>query len=247
MLFFDSWNCFWKAKPPSLQHTGLSPHKNNFKGKAKRFSRTIIPMWLSCGQLGIRHEAERGKTMGVMWYSEMPANVWPSSQRRSLYIQLSAACLREFFEKASQKKLKKQKLVHTGQMTAPQESAWLSPYCAWWSDSKITDLKTKSDYSTCFFFSGSLTAYGGLGDTSPQSISHHCQSHIDINFPYSSEIAKTMSGACVPPAVRLQNSIRNGSCIFYRCCSLLPLLCELVLFSLKGSRIGLQQQGPQQH
>lgn len=82
---------------------------------------------------------------------------------------------------------------------------------------------------------------------SPQSILYHCQSHIDINFPDSSARAKTMSCACVPPAVRLQNSIRNGSCVFYRCCSLLLFLCELVLFSLKGSRIGLQQQGPQQH
>lgn len=66
-------------------------------------------------------------------------------------------------------------------------------------------------------------------------------------FPDLSMAAMAMCGACVPPAARLQNSSKNGSCIFCRRCSLLPLLCELVLLSLKGSRIGLEQQGPQQH
>lgn len=54
-------------------------------------------------------------------------------------------------------------------------------------------------------------------------------------------------GVAVPPAVRLQTSPGSGSRVWCRRCSLLPLLCELVLFSLKGSRTGLQQQGPRQH
>lgn len=54
-------------------------------------------------------------------------------------------------------------------------------------------------------------------------------------------------GVAVPPGVRLQTSPGSGSCVWCRRCSLLPLLCELVLFSLKGSRTGLQQQGPRQH
>lgn len=58
---------------------------------------------------------------------------------------------------------------------------------------------------------------------------------------------KSICGIYLPPAVRLQNSTRNGSCLFCCCCSLLPLLCQLLLFSLKGSRIGLEQQGPRQH
>lgn len=45
-----------------------------------------------------------------MWYSEMPANVWLSSQRRSLYIQLSAACLREFFEEKKSEKVEETKM-----------------------------------------------------------------------------------------------------------------------------------------
>lgn len=54
-------------------------------------------------------------------------------------------------------------------------------------------------------------------------------------------------GVAVPPAERLQTHPRSGSCAWCCRCSLLPLLCELVLFSLKGSRTGLQQQGPRQH
>lgn len=72
-------------------------------------------------------------------------------------------------------------------------------------------------------------------------------SHIGAYFPASSVAAKAVSGADAPPAARLQNGTRNGNCLFCRCCSLLPLLCELVLFSLKGSGIGLEQQGPQQY
>lgn len=184
-----------------------------------------------------------------MWYSEMPANVWPSSQRRSLYIQLSAACLREFFEEKKKKVRKSWRNKNES-----RQANWQHPRSLLGSHRTALDSQTPKSLTSEQHltippvpFSQDLDLPTEGKETSPQSFLHHCQSHIDINFPDSSVRAKTMSGACVPPAVRLQNSIRNGSCVFYRCCSLLLLLCEFVLFSLKGSRIGLQQQGPQQH
>lgn len=70
-LFFDSWNCFWKAEPPSPQHTGLFQLKTISRVKQKispGSSRTIIPLWLSRGWYQTRSREGDAKRCDVIFW-----------------------------------------------------------------------------------------------------------------------------------------------------------------------------------
>lgn len=104
-----------KSKTSTSATHWVIPTHNHFSGEAKISRRAIIPTWLLCGELDVRHGSRRGKQEGVVWCDIQRYRQRFSQFHSTGVAELFTASVRKFFWKKSAK-VKETKLTQTGQL-----------------------------------------------------------------------------------------------------------------------------------